>query len=721
MKRFTLILSLMVAMVTTAMAQIDVTKTYRIKDVASGEYLTAFNHDTHSGGTNGGVGVAAPDENSKEQVFYLEQTSNGYLLRLASGDYYVVGWGWNVDAIKQNGTIFNFEDAGEGKVYLKKGGSYFKIQDLSGTKYVFCDNPGELKATWELEVAGESGYATYNTFNANKAYVIKTRERGGLTINADATAFCSTNDAGRGKFVEHANTDNHFAVVTYDEKSYLYSVKAKKFLKADKSLTEGIGDAVAFRDAKAEGASRMSIYFKDVADANINIGGDNEIQVNWWSPVDHGNAMLFIEVADFNPAEALEVFNKVATITYEYQLNGKTLAIQKATANKGEAYPELIVPELPLGVVVTGAKPAGNVTANATVQIALGVDNSKVPFTFVTEGTPTKWYYAQMHAYGGYHWFVAPAADGASVETQDHKFAADETDAHLWGFVGTVEGGFKMVNKATKEAIKSNNDGIAAMASVADATAFTVMPSPTNGWFCLRHPEGNYLNSQGSGALNDFVIKHWNDNDNGSSFFLTEYVDEDVTVNVSELGWATKYFGESVYVPAGVNAYIITGAADGYVTKEQIAEGEVIPANTGVLLENAGEYDFAKTVSYNYTLAGNLLNGSVENTYVEGEAYVLANHNEAGLGFYMAELNKDKDGNEGTTHFLNNAGKAYLVLPTASETVAFYGLDWDGTTGIENVEVENEVKAIYDLTGRRVEAITAPGIYIVNGKKVLVK
>ena len=725
MKRITLILSLMVAMVTTAMAQIDVTKTYRIKDVASGEYLTAFNHDTHSGGANGGVGVAALDENSKEQVFYLEQTSNGYLLRLASGDYYVVGWGWNVDAIKQNGTIFNFEDAGEGNVYLKKGSTYFKIQDLSGTKYVFCDAPDSARATWVLEVVGESGYATYNTFNANKAYVIKTRERGGLTINADATAFCSTNDAGRGKFVEHANTDNHFAVVTNGENNYLYSVKAKKFLKADKSLTEGIGDVVAFRDAKAEGASRMSIYFKDVENANINIGGDNEAQVNWWSAVDHGNAMLFIEVADFDPTEALEVFNKVATITYEYQLNGKTLAIQEATATKGEAYPELIVPELPLGVVVTGAKPAGNVTANATVQIALGVDNSKVPFTFVTEGTPTKWYYAQMHAYGGYHWFVAPAADGASVETQDHKFAADETDAHLWGFVGTVEGGFKMVNKATKEAIKSNNDGVAAMASVADATAFTVMPSPTNGWFCLRHPEGNYLNSQGSARLDDFVIKHWNDNDNGSSFFLTEYVDEDVTVNVSNAGWATNYFAESVHVPAGVNAYIITGVENGWITKSQIAEGEVIPANTGILLENAGEYNFAKTVSYNYTLADNLLNGSVEDTYVEGTAYVLANHTEAGLGFYKAELNMDADGNkvgvETGTHFLNNAGKAYLVFPAASETVAFYGLDWDGTTGVENVEVESEVKVIYDLTGRRVEAITAPGIYIVNGVKRVVR
>ena len=167
MKRFTLILSLMVAMVTAAMAQIDVTKAYRIKDVTSGDYLTAIDHDTHSGGTKGGVGVAALDENSKEQVFYFEPTSNGYLLRLAN-DYYVVGWSWNVDAIRQKGTIFNFEDAGEGNVYLKKGGTYFKIQEVDGAKYVFCDASKEASATWVLEGVEDFekvAFATYNTIN----------------------------------------------------------------------------------------------------------------------------------------------------------------------------------------------------------------------------------------------------------------------------------------------------------------------------------------------------------------------------------------------------------------------------------------------------------------------------------------------------------------------------------------------------------------------------
>ncbi len=42
-------------------------------------------------------------------------------------------------------------------------------------------------------------------------------------------------------------------------------------------------------------------------------------------------------------------------------------------------------------------------------------------------------------------------------------------------------------------------------------------------------------------------------------------------------------------------------------------------------------------------------------------------------------------------------------------------------SGIEGIEAENGESVIYDLTGRKVNAINAAGIYIVNGKKVLVK
>ena len=44
------------------------------------------------------------------------------------------------------------------------------------------------------------------------------------------------------------------------------------------------------------------------------------------------------------------------------------------------------------------------------------------------------------------------------------------------------------------------------------------------------------------------------------------------------------------------------------------------------------------------------------------------------------------------------------------------------TTDVDEVTIEREENdAIYDLQGRRLEGITSPGFYIVNGKKIIVK
>ena len=187
------------------------------------------------------------------------------------------------------------------------------------------------------------------------------------------------------------------------------------------------------------------------------------------------------------------------------------------------------------------------------------------------------------------------------------------------------------------------------------------------------------------------------------------------TITVSDAGWATLYLPTAARIPSNVEAYTVTAVNDGWVSLTQVKG--VIPANTGIIVKaNAGEYDLIVGETATADVTGNLLSGSAYPKNIEEEAYVLGKVDGV-VGLYKAEMNQ-MDG----AAWLNNANKAYLPASAVpNKSAAFYGFDWDGTTGIEKVEIRNEKSEIYDLIGRRVETITEPGIYIVGGKKVLVK
>ena len=183
------------------------------------------------------------------------------------------------------------------------------------------------------------------------------------------------------------------------------------------------------------------------------------------------------------------------------------------------------------------------------------------------------------------------------------------------------------------------------------------------------------------------------------------------TLTVSEAGWATLFLGFNARIPSAVEAYTVTTVNDGWVTLTQVTG--VLPAETGVIVKApAGDYKLFNEATATADVEGNLLAGSLFNKNVDEEAYVLAN-DEYGVGLYKAEMT------DGT--WLNNANKAYLpASAVANKAIAFYGFEWNGTTGVEGVVAEGaQDGAIYDITGRRVKAITAPGIYIVNGRKVV--
>ena len=197
-------------------------------------------------------------------------------------------------------------------------------------------------------------------------------------------------------------------------------------------------------------------------------------------------------------------------------------------------------------------------------------------------------------------------------------------------------------------------------------------------------------------------------------FVVTEANEpESYTLSVGETKWATMFLDFAATIPADVEAYTVTKVNDGYVILTQVIG--VLPANTGVVVKaDEGDYTFAYSAEEAADVTGNFLKGTVTATEINEEAYVLGIV-DGKVGLYKAEMSGGV--------WLNNANKAYLpasVVPNKS--AQFYGFDWDGTTGVEEVKGENvEVKAIFDLTGRRVKEITAPGIYIVNGRRVFVK
>ena len=192
----------------------------------------------------------------------------------------------------------------------------------------------------------------------------------------------------------------------------------------------------------------------------------------------------------------------------------------------------------------------------------------------------------------------------------------------------------------------------------------------------------------------------------------------EIKVNIGATGYATLYYSDrALVVPENVAAYTYK-VTNGKLDESYLYNaGETIPAATGVVLKAApGEYTFAASQNAGDVDTDNLLKGSDEATQTTGGAvYYKLSLNKVGdansVGFYYGSA----DG----AAFTNGAHKAYLALPAASGVRAFL-FNGNTTTGIQNATSNNATTQVYDLQGRRVQS-AQKGLYIINGKKVLVK
>ena len=197
---------------------------------------------------------------------------------------------------------------------------------------------------------------------------------------------------------------------------------------------------------------------------------------------------------------------------------------------------------------------------------------------------------------------------------------------------------------------------------------------------------------------------------------------ETVPVTITSAGMATFSSEKAVDFSTveTIQAYIATLDSIGDVKYTRIKK---VPANTGVLLRNAEGADKGAVSADVPVLSneaesteGNILVAVAEEVTLQSNAdgynnYILNNHSQYGLGFYKA--NGKKVG----------AGKAYMRIPETVTAREFIGFTEGGvSTGIEAIANSTASQSVncFDLQGRRVAQPTR-GLYIVNGKKVVLK
>ena len=202
-----------------------------------------------------------------------------------------------------------------------------------------------------------------------------------------------------------------------------------------------------------------------------------------------------------------------------------------------------------------------------------------------------------------------------------------------------------------------------------------------------------------------------------------------IVSTISEYKMGTFYANEAVIIPEGVTAYVATtepvmdetdaqGNAIGTISMTPIKDG-IIPAETGVLIcGEQGDYKFAPSAEAGTAVEGNFLKGyagafEYDNvTLADGyNTYVLTVKNEE-AGFYKK-----------TSGFKVYYNKAYLQVPAtlSAQSIRLRFGKGDDTTEIETSTLNSQPSTeVYDLQGRRV-AYPTKGVYIVDGKKVIVK
>ena len=247
-----------------------------------------------------------------------------------------------------------------------------------------------------------------------------------------------------------------------------------------------------------------------------------------------------------------------------------------------------------------------------------------------------------------------------------------------------------------------------------------------------------------------YAVYQYGTNNNAPSFLYKKTFD--LSVNANTAGYATAYTTFPYVMPASANGYIVTETAEGATikAKQKYPAGAEVPANAPLLIKNAepggvtlNPVVLGKTVeAYPYAeenlLHGTRLESDGVTTDVDGTGTKTGDYYYYKLSYKRDDEKKPVPDSygfyrgkaDGGAFEMKNTLTAYLALPKSSGQVNSLRISIDNeegtTTGIQanRIPADNMPQSVYTLSGVRVNATGGSlpkGIYIVNGKKVVIK
>ena len=730
-----------------AMAQFEADTEYRIKEKSTGKYLSVGGTAVNQYGAVYGADKIKDDD---KQIFTFVAANEGtYYVKSKSGEYISyqgTGAGWNVNADPSitNAHELTFEETANNGEFKIKGYNTSK----GANKYF----------KWEY-VDASGKYHPFNDADAGATFIVEKVNRTDYVHNEGSM---NRNDRGLKSFTITDGTNS--LEVTSIQTSNTAPVYVDK---SEQKLTTYPGATLSFSSFNYSGSWMHAYAFVDYnkdyyfepVDNNGGTTDGEVVSYNYFNGKtitgdagNQGNAMA----SEYNGSKTLPAFTLPAGLEPgEYRMRIKVdwnnldadYGASDIAANGGAQCDITLVVEEIVGNEVAKAGLASKIEAaialfNAvTIGDGVGEYSSSIDDA-VAEFLAIQEYYNSITASTPIDEINAKTARVGEIVA---SFSLNMPEAgkyyRLKGNSGNYIDASSIYGNATAKV------GQMSMKSAGECNLAGTIFYLDNESHLLNYATGTYTrNTREIGAVGDATKSVWafsestrtrgkyvltdngtagskNLHDNGGTRAdrcssvcgaAHDWTLEEVTelpVTVTAVGYATLYAPVALTVPTGVTAHTVTLDGEWAVLSDALA---TIPANVGVVLVGTGSFDFA--IAADVAEVESALEGTVAATYVTDDAYVLGVVDEK-VGFYTATKNQNGD-----AAFLNNANKAYLPKPVGAENIASYSFRFgEGTTGIENVEVENAVKAIYDLTGRKVEAITAPGIYIVNGVKRVVR